>query len=126
MVLFKKSKVVRLLLEYDNKIDRRLRAVLMDLGQHVAVNMAADPITVTCLNRTKVENDRLGGSQYSAHLSGRGVDIRVWNYSDETIEKIRIYLEQTWGCKFLFFKHHNSGSGEHIHLNIRWKFASPK
>ncbi len=126
MVRFKKSKFERLRVEYNEKIDRRLRAILMDLGEHIAVTMQSDPITLTCLNRTVKENDLLNGYRLSAHLCGRAADIRVWNYSDPTIEKIRIYLEQTWGPLFLFFKHHNSGSGDHIHLNIRWKFASPK
>lgn len=110
----------RLMTEFRYVIDPRLRAILLELAEWVRVKQEAD-ITLTCLNRTITENEQVGGYKFSAHLSGRGADIRTWGFSVKQIEAIMTYLKESWGEEFIFVLYHGSGSSNHLHINIRWK-----
>lgn len=110
----------RLIKEFHHEIDPRLSAILLGLDNWTRVQLGKE-LTITCLNRTKEENKKVGGVAWSAHLDGRAADIRTWNLTDEDIGRIKRYLSESWGTDFLFFKYHDSGSGKHIHLNINYK-----
>ena len=101
-------------------VDPRMCAVVLLLAAWTMCQWSIG-IVITCLNRTVDENRRLGGYEFSAHLSGRGVDIRSRTFTVTQITQIIEYLETTWG-DFIYVKYHNSGSGHHIHINIRYGY----
>lgn len=122
----------RLVHEFQEDIDNRLKAVLLELGEWT-LYCYNKPVVVTCLNRTKEENDKVNGHENSAHLfdpndpllniyPGRAADIRSWAFMKDQIPKIVNHLEKVWGKEFLNVKYHNSGSGDHIHINIKWSY----
>ena len=123
LVLFKKENGA----EYQNKlrqqfyyqIDPRLRAVNMEAALWVYDQFRKKWI-ITCVNRTKEENKKVGGSQFSAHLDARADDVRSWTF--EKSEKIQIvkHLYEVWGQDFLYVIHHTTNNAEHFHINIRY------
>jgi len=110
----------RLEVEFTRTIDKRLKAILLDLADEVQRKFKKD-IILTCLNRTAKENLIVNGSPFSAHLSGRGADVRTWHFSKKELDFISNYLYTTWTDDFIFIKVHDAGSGNHIHINIRYK-----
>ena len=110
----------KLKFEFYDQIDVRLRGVLYELDDYMWRTHKAR-ITITCLNRSKEYNKKVGGSPWSAHLFGRAVDLRSKNLNDEMIKDLVKHLEDVWG-DFLYVKVHDAGSGNHIHINIRYKY----
>ena len=106
--------------QFYDQIDKRLIAVILGIALFCFMRWRKYTI-ITCLNRTKEENKRVGGAPYSAHLYGRGVDLRTSHLSDQHIVILIEYLEKSWG-DFLFIKYHDSGTGNHLHINIRYKY----
>ncbi len=113
----------RLEREAYNLIDARLLAILLALTEWAGRALGIS-IIITCLARTKKENDKVGGSPYSAHLFKRGVDIRCKHFTEKQIKMILAYLERTWG-HMLFVLRHGTGSNDHIHINIRYAYRKP-
>ena len=116
----------RLRYQWRNKIDPRGRAVMLELADWVW-NEFGKILTITCLTRTKEENERLGGYEFSAHLFGRAEDIRSHVFSQEEIEAIEKHLDETWNNvpnqpDFLFVKRHAALTGPHLHINITWAY----
>ena len=101
-------------------IDFRLRAVLLDLHAYTMREFNL-PVVVTCLSRTKEENEAIGGYEFSAHLDGRGGDIRVKYRPATVVKAMEDYLREKWG-DFLYVVVHDTGSGNHLHLNIRYRY----
>ena len=124
MITYKKdkdlSKYVGMKKEFQHQIDGRLKGILLELDDW-AYDMYRIPTVITCLNRSKEENERLGGVPWSAHLFGRGADIRSHHYTEKMIQSIVRHLEETWG-DMIFIKYHDSGSGDHIHINIKYAY----
>lgn len=114
----------RLNREFHNEIDPRLRAIIFDIARTMWRKHRKDTI-ITCLVRSKEENRAEGGSQYSAHLrgSGRAVDLRTSHLAEKEVTEIIEYLNTVWGDDFVYVKYHDAGSGNHLHINIRWKCA---
>ena len=110
----------RLEREFWYEIDPRLRAVFLELNLWIWLTLGKT-LTVTCLNRTREENEKVGGSTYSAHLDRRAGDLRSRKFTADEIQQIEQHLEQVWGKDFLFVLCHNSGTGPHIHVNIRFR-----
>ena len=110
----------RLDVEFTRTIDKRLKAILLDLADEVQRKFKKN-IILTCLNRTEEENQKVNGSPFSAHLYGRGADIRIWHFSQKELDFITNYLYNIWSDDFLYIKIHDAGSGNHIHLNIKYK-----
>ena len=110
----------RLEFEFIRTIDKRLKAILLDLADEVQRKFKKDVI-LTCLNRTEEENRKFNGSPFSAHLSGRGADIRTWHFNKKVLDFIMNYAYTTWTEDFIYLKYHDSGSGNHLHLSIRYK-----
>lgn len=117
----------RLRNEFLYQIDPRLRAVLLELGDWIWF-MWHKPLILTCLNRTEAENKAVGGSKYSAHKYCRGADIRSRIFEDEQKSLIISHIETVWNESamirppFLYAIHHDSGQGEHFHINISWGY----
>jgi uncharacterized protein YcbK (DUF882 family) len=111
----------RLITEFETKIDFRLRALLRNLQDYMFDRFAKN-LVVTCLIRTPEENRMVGGVPYSSHLSGRAADIRSWGMSKGQIGEIKAYLEHVWG-PLVYVLHHDSGHGEHIHVNINYRYS---
>lgn len=108
----------RLYLEFKHWIDPRLRAVLLELDDW-SQRILGKRVLITSLNRTKEENEKVGGSVYSAHLVGRAVDIRSRLFEEAELEQIKKHLMDAWGFSFLYVICHGKGSNKHIHINIR-------
>lgn len=110
----------RLETEFYGMIDKRLKAILLDLADTLEQKLEKD-VTITCLNRTLEENREVNGSPHSAHLENRAVDIRTWYFDKKEIVFIEKYLYDTWSRDMIYFKYHDAGSGNHIHINIKYK-----
>lgn len=110
----------RLETEFYRTIDKRLKAILLDLADTLWRKFELN-VTITCLNRTAEENQKFNGSPFSSHLSGRGADIRTWHFNEKVLAYIIDYCYTTWSDDFVYLKIHDSGSGNHLHLNIRYK-----
>jgi len=109
-------------------IDPRLRAIALGLEWFIAKKLKKN-MTITCIGRTKKENDACGGHIYSAHIIRenewiRAFDMRSRDYSAEEIEAITDYLDSCWNGNgyFLNVVATSHGTGPHIHLNIRYKY----
>ena len=116
-IIFKDSKMMA---EFTAFIDPRLQAFLLWLAYWLDQKWEKN-LTITCLNRTVEENKEVNGSKYSAHLTGLAVDIRSWTLTSDKIEELIKTVEDSWG-DMIYILYHNSGSGAHIHINIRYKY----
>lgn len=111
--------------QFFHRIDGRVRAVYLDLSLYTLASFDKR-IVMTCLIRTPEENKAAGGYEFSAHLEEdefpcRAGDSRTHNFTDGEIEQIIAYLRRTWG-DFLYVEYHESGTGPHLHINIRHKY----
>lgn len=120
MIQFKHERMRRQLKD----IDPKLRAVLSDTAfymyHHFGVNLI-----ITSMIRTVAENTAVGGNKKSAHLDGRAVDIRSHTMTKDQITQLKTYMIGVWDG-MVHFLHHDSGAGEHIHININWHHATPR
>lgn len=110
----------KLRFQFYDQIDHRLAAIILGLGLFIFRKWRLY-LTITCLNRTPAENKAVNGSKYSAHLFGRAVDVRTSDWSQEQIDAIIKYLEETWG-DFIYVKYHDAGTGNHLHINITYRY----
>ena len=106
--------------QFYGQIDGRLRAVFFELDDWIHREFGKRLI-ITCLNRTKEENKVVGGVEWSAHLFGRAIDGRTHIFTREEITKITNHLTDVWG-DFIYAKYHNAGTGNHLHINITYKY----
>lgn len=111
----------RLSNEFHHKIDLRLKAILMEAGDW-SNRVLTKKLIVTCLNRTKEENDKVGGRPTSAHFEGRAADLRTSHLGQPEIDKLIGHLNKVWGLEFLHTKYHDDGTGFHLHININFPF----
>lgn len=102
-------------------IDPRLRAVLTE-ADGWSRRTTRKGLLITCLNRTEEENQAVGGRKRSAHCYSRAADIRSWLFSTIEIKRLILHLQEVWGKEFLHVIHHDSGRGDHIHININRPF----
>lgn len=127
-----KDQTSRTMQEFKNEIDPKLRAVLLELD-HFTVHQFGINLTITCLVRTPQEQMRLNPRRpKSSHVPdvelrfyGRGSDTRSRVFSSKQIDKINWHIKNTWG-DVIHFKHHDSGSGDHFHINVNRAFATRK
>lgn len=108
-----------MLLDWQEDIDPRLRSVLLELSEWT-MRVFSKGLVITCLNRSIIENNKVGGKSTSAHLRGRAADIRSRSFKPGQLQLILRHLEKVWGHDFLYVSAHNSGHGPHIHINIRY------
>ena len=113
-----KEKPSRLEYEFGHYIDPRLCGMIFALGQFVEYEFGID-LTVTCLMRSEEENAAMGGVEFSSHIYGRGGDLRSRIFTAEEKNKIENWLERSYGNNDHYWKFHDSGNGEHLHLQIR-------
>ena len=103
-------------------IDARFELVVLGLAYFVSLEMKKD-LTATEYFRSEEENTAVGGGKHSAHKVGRGGDFRSRLFTVSEKALIDNYLENVWGKDFLYWIWHDSGHGEHLHLQIRYKHA---
>ena len=119
---FALPKGFRLRQQFESEIDPKLQAVLLGCAlysyQHWGIQWV-----ITSLIRTPEENEALGGRKNSSHLDGRAADNRSRNFTVEQITQLENYVKDTWG-PMVHFVHHDSGHGQHIHININRPYAS--
>lgn len=113
-------KTRRIMNEFSTGIDPRLQAFLLWLTFWIDHNLNKG-LTITCLNRTVEENKQVNGSKYSAHLVGRAADLRTWFFTKDDIAKIIEAVNEYWG-DFIYVLYHDAGSGNHLHVNISYKY----
>lgn len=105
-------------------MDPRVRAMCLEL-HHWLRSKGRPGLFLTCIIRTEEENAELVKSNpKSAHITGRAVDIRtIGRYSPETIKEIIEHVYDVWGKAFAYILFHDSGNGDHIHMNMNFPFA---
>lgn len=113
----------RLAREFSEVIDKRLRAVLLDLSYYIS-SLFREDLTITCLVRTPDENRAVGGNADSSHLDRRAADLRTRNLSEYAITKALEYVKRVWGDNVHIIRH-KGGTADHIHVNINRHFVTP-
>ena len=122
-------KTERIADEFYERLDPRLRSIIMEQArwQWVKFNRA---LVITCVGRTVEENEAVGGRYNSAHLIRsdapyvRAADVRSRNLDPEMQVKWAKRVSGVWRIRgLLHVVHHNSGSGDHFHMNINRGFA---
>jgi len=109
---------MKLMQDFEYRIDRRLRGVILELSQSVE-RIFHKPIIITSGVRTKEENEAAGGKSDSAHLIGYAVDIRSKIFNAGEIKWVQEYLKGIWGALIYVIYHK-----EHIH--IEWTYREEK
>lgn len=127
-----KDETSRTMREFREEIDPKLRAVLLELD-HFTVQQFGINLTIVSLIRTLEEQMKLNPDRpNSSHVIdvelrfyGRAGDIRSHIFTVWQSEAVARHIKDTWG-DIVHFKHHDSGSGDHFHININRAFATRK
>lgn len=111
-------------------LDPRMQGLLLAMSQWQFEKWAI-PVTVTCINRTPEQNGAIPGSNnQSAHMMRphqlyfRAVDIRNKDLTPQQQRERREYVLFHWnkGGQMIHFLDHNSGAGDHTHININYGY----
>jgi len=70
--------------------------------------------TITCVNRSDEYNKKVGGWEFSGHLTGYCLDIRTRDMAEEIIDWTVNYLNSHWSKHFLYVIYHK----QHIHFGV--------
>lgn len=127
-----KDQTSRTMREFREEIDPKTRAVLLELD-YFTVQQFGINLTITCLVRTPQEQMRLNPRRpKSSHVIdielrfyGRGADVRSHVFTPQQAAIIEKHIKDTWG-DMVHFKHHDSGSGDHFHINVNRAYATRK
>lgn len=116
-------KTERIGLEYKSRhLNPHLRAVLLELADFLR-RQHDIRLVVTCLWRSEEENRMVGGAPKSSHLTWRAADVRTYDWPAPVKQIAVQHLTKLWPRDMLFVKVHDSGTGEHMHLNINYGWA---
>ena len=112
--------------EFANRLDPRMRAVYLELEHHVLTTYKT-PLMVTCIERTILENQQVGGQSRSAHMKDdehyvRAMDLRTKNLSESAIRDIVSRTARIWGPEVHILRH--GGTADHIHVNVNLRYAT--
>jgi len=125
---------LRLAGEFDRKLElegarlnERLQALLFSLAGFADYHFGKDVI-ITHILGSQAEQDKIYGSdlQYqkkpwkSVHQFGRGIDVRVWGFSDKEVAGMLDFVNRNFpygGGKPAALVH-NVGRGNHIHVQV--------
>ena len=118
-----KDNDTKMVLQYCNEIDPKLRAVLLDIDFWLQRRHGIE-VVVTCLNRTPTYNEKIGGRPNSAHLDGRAADIRSFNLPADVLAGLITRVKSIWGDMVHII--HHDGTAPHIHINVNRSFKSPE
>ena len=110
----------RLAFEFYNQIDGRVRAIYLEANDY-SYRKFGIQMVLTCLNRTKEENKKAGGVEWSAHLYCRAGDSRTRTMTPAQIDELIAHIKSVWG-DMVYIKYHNAGSGHHLHINIKYAY----
>lgn len=102
-----------------DKIDPRLRAVLLELDRWFKAKFNYE-MTITEILRTQTEEEQLNPTvKHSAHLDGRAADIRTKDMPVEVLEAAKIYLLKWWPMPYAQILFNDRGEKfPHIHIGI--------
>lgn len=96
--------------QYFPEVDERMDATFME--RLIALREDFNtPMNVTSSFRTKKDNERVGGGEYSAHLFGRAVDIAI--RGGDALKLIAL----AWDHGFTGVGVKQHGGGRFIHLD---------
>ena len=110
----RKGEFVRLITEFETKIDRRLRALLLDLGYECRLRGWPKPMVVS-LVRTPEENAAVGAKSQT-HVDGRAADLRDRpDFSAAIVEYVNSW--HGTGPQACAYRH-DAGNGLHFHLQV--------
>ena len=103
----------------DDHFDERLGLILCDLDDY-ARHQFGHGITITDIWRNSPE---------STHYEWRAADIRTTSgpggcerFTSEQADYLAAFLKHRWGS-LVDVKRHDDGGGDHIHININWKYT---
>ena len=119
-------KTKRIQEEFETRMDPRTRIVNEDIADFVYREFNK-PWTITCIMRTPAENAAVEGKEKTAHyvdISGyvRADDCRSRNFTKKEKREIIEHVNSVWNrfVEYVHIVHHNSGHGEHFHININY------
>lgn len=109
--------------EFWNHLDPRMCGMAHDLGFGL-YRKAEKQLILTCIGRTKEENDAVGGSEYSAHLFRNACchawDARVHHLTGEEVDWCVRRIKNRWDPKVYYVVVHGKGPNRHLHTNVRY------
>jgi hypothetical protein len=110
--------------EFVDRIDARIRAVVLIFSGFAEMERGYDVIITDCL-RTKKEDDKWGG--VGIHVTGRAVDLNFCNnqkmrildqgYADQLISQINNIIPYG-SMRYKTVLYHDVGGGGHFHLQV--------
>lgn len=111
-----------------NQCSMALIRIMADLIHYSESELGISPVFTE--TKTTAEIDKALGRVSKSHQTGRAFDLRTWNYSDEQLKKIYDYLMTNYGHLGAWTKlgnrqlvvHHDSGYGDHFHVQIDRSF----
>lgn len=70
--------------------------------------------TITCVNRSKEQNEAVDGYKFSGHLTGYALDLRDRDMSQIILNWTLAWFNRYWNKRFIYVIHHN----HHIHVGV--------
>ena len=115
------SHAALLYIQFTDKLDPRLRSIMLEVARWM-MDRYHKKLVYTSVNRTQEENKKVGGSEYSAHLYGRALDVRIHNLTEIELNSMIEYINDHFQReeKWLYILVHGAGSNRHLHINIRY------
>lgn len=121
---------LRLRKEFEQDLDPRLRALILEVARWQYEQWGI-PLTITCIIRAFGENEAVGGKPKSAHVRregqkfARASDWRNRDLTPDQQQQRRDYVLTYFNWKVPLLFHcidHDSGHGEHTHININFSY----
>lgn len=104
-----------------SQLDSRIKAIVFESANYAET--IGEDVTVTECKRTREEQRKLypdEPNKRSVHEFFRGVDLRVWDWKKENINKLKKRINKYWpygrGKKACLV--HNVGRGKHFHIQV--------
>lgn len=106
-----------------------LQGIMQALVEHCEKNLKVTPIITETKTTAKI--DKALGRVSVSHQEGRAFDLRTWNLTDGDLRAIHEFLTASFGHIGAWTRvgtrqlivHHDSGHGDHFHVQIDRSFA---
>lgn len=111
------------------KCSPKLVEIVGSLVEYVTKTLKVTPVITETL--TTAEVDKALGRVSVSHQQGRAFDLRTWNLTEGELRAIYEYLMANYGHLGAWTKlgtrqlvvHHDSGHGDHFHVQLDRSFA---